>query len=128
VGTLPTHDVRVLVVDDALTSRRIMRELLARRGYELAGEAESVAAALLLAAVVRVDAALVDVHLPDGSGFDLATRLKQLQPDMAVLLTSGESDNGFYALAEASGAEGFVPKAQLAQVEFALFWGSDGRE
>jgi DNA-binding NarL/FixJ family response regulator len=55
--------------------------MLARRGYEIAGEAETVAAALRLAESVQPDAALVDIRLPDGDGFELATLT---EPDLAA--------------------------------------------
>ncbi|HET6870635.1 MAG TPA: response regulator [Solirubrobacteraceae bacterium] len=115
-------ELRVLIVDDAPFYRRIVRELLTRRGYEVAGEAETFAAALRLAEALAPDAALVDVRLPDGDGFELAARLTQSYPWMAVLLTSSEFDHRFYALADASGARGFVLKPHLAQIEFETFW------
>jgi two-component system, NarL family, response regulator DesR len=123
-----TADFRVLLVDDAPFYRRIVCELLARRGYEVAGEAETVAAALHLAEAVQPDAALVDIRLPDGDGFDLAARLTQSYPWMAVLLTSSAFDDDFYARADASGARGFVPKPHLAQIEFEAFWSRDRGE
>jgi two-component system, NarL family, response regulator DesR len=121
-------EFRVLLVDDAPFYRRIACELLTRRGYEVAGEAETVAAALDLAEAVLPDAALVDVHLPDGDGFDLAARLTRAHPWMAVLLTSSEFDHDFHARANASGARGFVPKLHLAQIEFEAFWSRDRGE
>jgi two-component system response regulator DesR len=121
-------DLRVLLVDDAPFYRRIACELLARRGYKVAAEAETVAAALDLAEAVQPDAALVDVHLPDGDGFDLTARLTQSYPWMAVLLTSSEFNHDFYARADASGARGFVPKPHLAQIEFEEFWPRNHRE
>lgn len=120
-------DLRVLVVDDAPFYRRVVCELLTRRGYEVAGEAETIADALRLTEAVQPDAALIDVHLPDGDGFELAARLMQSYPWMAVLLTSSEFDHRFYALADASGARGFVLKPHLAQIEFETFWVRENR-
>src|SRR5690348_3129387 len=121
-------ELRVLLVDDAPFYRRIVCELLARRGYQLAGEAETVAAALRLAEAVQPDAALVDVRLPDGDGFDLAARLTRSYPWLAVVLTSSESGHDFDARAQSSGARGFVPKPHLGQVEFEEFWPRNHRE
>jgi DNA-binding NarL/FixJ family response regulator len=124
----PPADLRVLIVDDTTCCRQIVCELLERRGYRIAGEAAGVAAALRLDESIQPDAALLDVHLPDGDGFDLAERLTRSQPGMAVLLTSADFDEHFYARADASGARGFVPKSQLAEVELERFWpGNDGR-
>jgi DNA-binding NarL/FixJ family response regulator len=97
-------------------------ELLERRGYQVAGEAEGVAAALRMAVDIQADAALLDIHLRDGNGFELAAQLTRSQPQIAVLMTSSDFDDRFYALADASGARGFVPKSQLAQVELGRFW------
>ena len=87
--------VRVLVVDDAPSFRRVICELLSRRGYRVIGQAGSIAEAIELT--------------------------ERLEPD-AVLLTSLDFESNFYALADFSGARGFVPKADLAGVEFTMFW------
>ncbi|HTX09972.1 MAG TPA: response regulator [Solirubrobacteraceae bacterium] len=123
----PSTDVRVLIVDDTTCCRQTVCELLERRGYEVAGEAAGVDAALRMAESIQPDAALLDVHLPDGNGFELAERLTRSHPGMAVLLTSADFDEHFYARADASGARGFVPKSQLAQVKLERFWPGNGR-
>ena len=114
--------VRVLVVDDAPSFRRVICELLSRRGYRVIGQAGSIAEAIELTERLEPDAVLLDVHLPDGSGFDAAARLTRAHPSLAVLLTSLDFESNFYALADVSGARGFVPKADLAGVEFTMFW------
>lgn len=119
--------VRVLVVDDAPFFRRVICELLSRRGYLIAGEAATAAQALELAERLQPDAVLLDVHLPDANGFELAARLTHAHPALAVLLTSLDFESNFYALADMSGARGFVPKAELAGVEFTTFWAPAAR-
>jgi DNA-binding NarL/FixJ family response regulator len=99
-----------------------MRQLLERRGYTVAGEADRGAIVSDLVERLEPDAVLLDVHLPDDNGFKLAARLTGARPELAVLLTSVDFDHGFYVRAEASGARGFVPKAQLAQAELAVYW------
>jgi len=115
---------RVLLVDDSPPFRSVARELLGRRGYVVASEVDCAAAAMEAAALIAPDAGLIDVHLPDQNGFELAARLTHAHPALAVLLMSADYDDNFYALAEVSGARGFVPKCQLAQVELARFWPS----
>lgn len=112
----------VLIVDDTPVCRCVVRELLERRGYGIAGEAGSAAMALDFVERLAPEAALLDVHLPDENGFELAARLTGSHPNLAVLLTSADVERRFYALADLSGARGFVPKDQLAQVELATFW------
>ena len=80
--------VRVLIVDDSAPFRTAVRELLARRGYLVVGEADTAARAVEAAERLAPDAVLLDVHLPDGCGFEVSSALTDADPDSAVLLTS----------------------------------------
>jgi DNA-binding NarL/FixJ family response regulator len=113
---------RVLIVDDAEPFRCLLRQLLERRGYVIAGEAGCGARALELLERLDPDAVLVDVHLGEENGFAVAARLTQARPELPVLLTSADFHHHFYALADVVGARGFVPKEQLARVDLTVFW------
>lgn len=78
-----------IVVDDHAAFRRQAARLLEAAGYDVVGEAEDGAGALELARAVRPDAAMVDVGLPDTSGFELAA---QLVGGADVLLVSSDAD------------------------------------
>jgi DNA-binding NarL/FixJ family response regulator len=80
--------VRVLIVDDDPRFRAIAADALAARGYDVAGEAGTIAAAREAVAALRPDAVLCDVNLPDGNGLALAGELRPLR----VLLTSSDAD------------------------------------
>ena len=112
----------MLIVDDSCGFRRAARLLLERRGYEVVGEAASVDAAVARAAELSPSAALVDVRLPDGSGFYLAAKLKARLPLIAILLTSTDDDGTNLARAEANGAAGFVLKSDLAGCDLSRFF------
>ena len=114
--------VSVLIVDDAAAVRNAERVLLERRGFSVVGEADCAASALNYVKCLAPDAVLLDINLPDGNGFDLAARIREVGPDVAVLLTSSHFDDCFDAMAQAHGARGFVPKDQLSHVDFASFW------
>jgi DNA-binding NarL/FixJ family response regulator len=114
--------MRVLIVDDSACFRRAARALCERRGYEVVGEAETAAAAFEEARVLNPDAMLLDVGLPDGTGFAVAARLTYRTPELAVLLTSAEDFSSCYGLAEQCGARGFVLKSQLAGCDLGRFW------
>lgn len=118
----PWYSAYVLLVDDSVPFRAVAREMLARRGYLIAAEADCAVAAIEAATLLGPDLALVDVHLPDLSGFELTACLVRAYPALAVLLTSTDCDLAFYARAEACGARGFIPKSALARVELADFW------
>ncbi|MET0283547.1 MAG: LytTR family DNA-binding domain-containing protein [Polyangiales bacterium] len=77
--------MRVLVVDDeAPARRRLIRELLALPGIELAGEAEDGEQALAMVERVQPDLLLLDVRMPGLDGIALATRERHLPPIIFV--------------------------------------------
>ena len=119
---MSSSKVRVLIVDDSSRFRRVARELLERRGYEVVGEVATADAAIDAAAHLAPDAVLLDVLLPDGTGFGVSAALNAAPPSPAVLLTSTEDFGPSLALSSGCGARGFVLKQQLAQVDLANFW------
>src|SRR5690606_23758788 len=68
----------VFVVDDHAGFRRSARLMLEIEGYVVVGEAADGAAALTGVRQLEPDIALVDVHLPDVDGFELAARIAAL--------------------------------------------------
>ena len=95
----------ILVIDDDLGTREALTEILTRAGYQVSAWAD---AALLGAASLDYDyqVAVVDYHLPSGDGLKVAARLRSLQPDCRVILTSSE----FPAISELSPFEGVVDR------------------
>lgn len=115
---------RVLIVDDMPSSRRAAIDLLERHGYSIAGEADSAAAAVAAVEQLEPDAVLLEVCLPDQNGFQVAARMTQARPTLAVLLTSASFDDDYFELAHKSGARGFVHKSLLPQTELTRYWPS----
>ena len=107
--------LRVLVVDDDPTFRRLARMVLAAQGVEVVAEAGTVAEARSTAMEVKPDGALVNVELPDGDGFYLAGQLAAMPWRPRVVVTSVHAANGSPSRAERAGAEAFVAKADLAR-------------
>ena len=105
----------VLIVDDHPTFRRFARRLLEESGYEVVGEADSVAAALEATARLRPAVVLLDILLPDGSGLDAVSRLA---PTAAVVLTSSRSAEDFGVALDEVPARGFIPKSAFSARRF----------
>ena len=98
--------VSVLIVDDHSGFRAQARRMLESEGYRVVGEAGDVSSAIEAVRALRPDLALVDVYLPDGDGFEVASRLGMLDAAPAVVLTG---------CVAGSGARGFVPKTELSR-------------
>ena len=102
----------ILIVDDYAPFRESARRLLESEGFDVLGEAETGAGAVRLAEELRPDVVLLDVHLPDFDGFEVARRLQGIDPAPAVVLTSSRDDYG--ALVDSSVARAFVRKDALS--------------
>jgi CheY-like chemotaxis protein len=91
--TTPTGNETILVVDDNPNVRKAVVRQLHDLGYRTI-EAESGPAALTLVHDgARFDLLLTDVVMPGGiTGYDLADELRQTQPDLKVLFTSGYTE------------------------------------
>jgi CheY-like chemotaxis protein len=106
---------RLLIVDDDPGFRRLARTLLGV-AFDVVAEAGSAEEARQAVRRAVPDLVLLDVHLPDGDGFDLARDLTT--PGAAalqVILTSSADLDGYAEAIADSGAKGFVPKAELDQ-------------
>jgi DNA-binding NarL/FixJ family response regulator len=106
-----------LIVDDDAAFRSTARELLAARGFEVAGEAGDGRSAIAETRRLLPDAVLLDVHLPEDDGFDVLADLARQRPGLRVLLTSSDAGAATEELARRSGAVGFVAKTDLATAD-----------
>jgi DNA-binding NarL/FixJ family response regulator len=111
------HDARVpntvLIVDDHPSFRASARAILEADGFEIVGEAEDGSSGLEMLRTLRPDIVLLDVQLPDMSGFDVCHECGDLDTTSVVLVSSRDATD-FGSLIEKSGARGFVPKAELS--------------
>ena len=97
----------VLIVDDDSAFRRLAGFLVRRGGLDVVGEAGDTVEARRQCERLRPDAALIDVHLPDGHGTVLAAELTAAMPQLRVLLMSTDP-----SVAPSDGIP-FVPKDEL---------------
>ena len=105
----------VLIVDDHPSFRASARALLEASEFEIVGEASDGAAALAAVAQLSPDVVLLDVQLPDMSGFDVCAFLDRHNgAPPAIVLTSSRDLEDYGELVESSCARGFVPKAELS--------------
>ena len=104
--------VTVVIVDDHPSFRASARNLLELDGFDVVGEAADGATGIELAERLRPQLVLLDVALPDTSGFDVA---EQLAGGAAkIVLTSSREQHDLGRRLHRSGAVGFIPKDRLS--------------
>jgi DNA-binding NarL/FixJ family response regulator len=105
----------VLIVDDHPSFRASARAMLEAEGFEVVGEVADGASALEAVAELEPDLVLLDVQLPDMSGFDVCAALERGNgPPPDVILVSSRDVSDYGELVAASSACGFVPKGELS--------------
>jgi DNA-binding NarL/FixJ family response regulator len=116
-------EVGVITVDDQAVFREAARALVAATaGFTLLGEAACGEDAVTLAARLHPDLMLVDLGLPDISGFETSARLARLRPRPFVVLVSTREDPVLSDLAGSHGALGFLPKRALRPKTLRALW------
>jgi DNA-binding NtrC family response regulator len=100
---------KVLIVDDEAGIRFGMRDFLETSGYEIA-EAESCHAAREAFRSFQPDAAILDHLLPDGNALDLLQHLKEIDPNVPLVVLTGHGSIDLAVRALKEGAEQFLTK------------------
>ena len=109
----------VLIVDDHPSFRANARALLEAEGFEVVGEASDGKSAIEAADALHPDVVLLDVQLPDLTGFEVASELTRNGAAINVVLVSSRDGSDYGPLVAESGASGFVPKAELSGARIA---------
>ncbi|MBI3881847.1 MAG: response regulator transcription factor [Verrucomicrobia bacterium] len=103
--------IRILIVDDHQVVRLGLQTLFQRYPQiKVVGEAGTVAEANRVVQQLKPDVVLLDIRLPDGSGFDVARHIQQSQVESRVLILTAVADEQFVFDAIACGADGYLLK------------------
>ncbi len=106
----PKPAIRVLIVDDHPVVVQGCRSLVSSDcsvKIEEAGDANSGHRAFLQK---RPDVTIIDIKLPDLSGFELMRRIRKDDPDAKIIMFSMNDDPAFVVRAVEMGAQGYVSK------------------
>jgi DNA-binding NarL/FixJ family response regulator len=115
----PAMTKTVLIVDDHPGFRSIATLLVQSAGYDVIGEASDGAEALAAAERLHPDAVLLDIELPDMTGFAVAERLAARADAPGVVLVSGRRARDFGDRVASAPALGFVAKDDLSEQRLA---------
>jgi DNA-binding response OmpR family regulator len=99
----------VLVIDGDAAVRREVRLACEQDGYQVL-EADSGAEGLRIHTTAHPSLILLEVTLPDGSGFDVCRELRRTDPSSPVIMMSGRSDEIDVVVALEIGADDYVTK------------------
>jgi DNA-binding NarL/FixJ family response regulator len=103
---------KLLVIDDHDVVRQGLTTALQSHGFEQLDSAGTVKQARSKIAAFNPDAIIIDINLPDGSGFEIVEWVRNLSSQTAIVVLSLNDPLRFAKLARASGANAYLSKTQ----------------
>jgi DNA-binding NarL/FixJ family response regulator/DNA-binding phage protein len=103
-------EIRVVVVDDHPLFRFGLCAVLAEAGFQVVGEAENGARALLVVGDQQPDVVVMDLFMPEMSGMEATARLVERSPSLRILVLTAFNDTDAIQKAMRAGAVGYLLK------------------
>lgn len=104
--------VRILIADDHPIVRTGLKQILAEESdIELIGEASNTGEVLNLLWKKECDLVLLDIGMPGRSGLEVIGEIKQIRPNIGVLILSIYPEEQYAVRALRAGASGYLTKA-----------------
>lgn len=100
----------VLIVDDSRTSRKVLRDILDRAGYKVAGEAINGKEGVAYYVKFRPDIVTMDITMPEMDGIEALRQIKRENPDAKVIMITAAGQKDKMMEAVKLGAAEFVAK------------------
>ncbi len=112
------QNIRILVVDDMATMRKIIKSLLTQLGYPNVDEAENGKEALLKLRQSKYDLVLLDWNMPEMDGITLLQEIRKdpSLKDIPVIMVTAEAKKENVLQAIQAGANNYIVKPFTAEV------------
>lgn len=111
-----TNKTQILIIDDHPLFREGIKTILARDGrFDVIDEAGTIKEGLDKVCRLKPKVALVDISLPDGTGMELARKIRLQSPDTNIMILSMHSKIDYIVEAFQAGATGYVVKESAAE-------------
>lgn len=101
---------RVLVVDDAAFMRMMIKDILTKNGYEIAGEAENGQIAIDKFKEVKPDLVTMDITMPEMDGIAAVKEILGFDSTARVIMCSAMGQQSMVIDAIQAGAKDFIVK------------------
>ena len=103
--------IKVIIVDDHPVVRRGLKQIIEDEpDMEVAGEAKNAGECFSLVRKTDCTLVLLDITLPDRSGFDVLKQLKYEHPNLPILILSAHSEDQYGLRLIKAGAAGYLMK------------------
>lgn len=101
---------KVLIVDDAAFMRMMLKDILVKNGYEIAGEATNGIKAIEIYKLEKPDVVTMDITMPDMDGIQAVKEIKAIDPNAKIIMCSAMGQQAMVMDSIKSGARDFIVK------------------
>ena len=105
----------ILICDDAAFMRMMIKDILTKNGYYVAGEAENGKVAVEKYAEIKPDLVMMDITMPEMDGIQALKKIKENDPAATVIMCSAMGQQAMVIEAIQSGAKDFIVKPFQAE-------------
>lgn len=106
---------RILIVDDAAFMRMMIKDILTKNGYEIAGEANDGKEAIEQFKETSPDLVTLDITMPEMDGVTALKEIKKIDQDAVVIMCSAMGQQAMVIDAIQAGAKDFIVKPFQAE-------------
>ncbi len=106
---------RVIVVDDSMLIRRMVKDTLQSDGWDVVGEASNGNDAVELYQQLRPDVVTLDIIMPGSDGIEALRSIMRINPEAKVVVVSALNQTKLISEAIRSGAQDFIAKPFLPE-------------
>ena len=100
----------ILICDDAAFMRMMIKDILTKNGYNIAGEAENGAKAVEKYAELKPDLVLMDITMPEMDGIQALKKIKETDSAANIIMCSAMGQQAMVIESIQSGARDFIVK------------------
>ncbi|MDA0839079.1 MAG: response regulator [Planctomycetota bacterium] len=112
---MPIKTIEILLVEDSKSDVELIRSILGacRDVLYSIQVASRLQAALEVVATLRIKAVLLDLNLPDSRGLETLLSLRARAPEVAIVILTGQDDQGLAVKALENGAQDYIVKDRM---------------
>ena len=116
-------DATVMIVDDAIFMRSILRGIMKDKGFTVVAEAASGIEAMKNFRAYNTDIIILDIILPDANGLDLLESILEARPRTKIVVCSSIGQEQIIKKALDHGAKAFIQKPFTPEIVLEVLQG-----
>ncbi|MDD3393136.1 MAG: response regulator [Clostridia bacterium] len=103
-------DMKIVVVDDSPFSVAMISKILADKGFEVIGSANSLPEAVEAVSTLKPDIVTMDMTMPDADGLECTKAIREIDPNLKVIIISSMMDEEILRKAKKAKVSGYIQK------------------